>query len=392
MEGGTDVAIVDGGSGESTQQAAIDALSAVSGATNEHVLTKDTATGNAVFKAAAGGGDVATDDIWDAAGDFVYGTGANTAVKLPLGLAALPIINLNPVVNVAVNKLDIFSKSGGATPDATDYITVSIPDVAGVTTRKRAGAVASGTGQIVLADAANYWSKGDLAAEIKTIYLYAIWSTSDSGIVWALGGYSGFTRVPASTTATDDDFFLLEASSTYTKVITDYCVAVAKIRYEYDTGDTPDHTIQATVLNAPQVCWNPKGDYSKTLYLASTTSSESNIAEHSVINTVLKQSGKYEFIGVLTADIEVMQGYADIYVKLGSSTYGSAVLLTSAQVGLASGYTTYGQTSVATPTIKYANAGDTVHLGGKVTASTGGSATRRIIGAGHSSLSFKRID
>lgn len=30
----------------------------------------------------AGGGDVATDAIWDAAGDTVYGTGANTAVKL----------------------------------------------------------------------------------------------------------------------------------------------------------------------------------------------------------------------------------------------------------------------------------------------------------------------
>ena len=54
--GGTDVPIVDGGTGQSTAQAAIDALSAVSGATNEHVLTKDTATGNAIFKAVAGGG------------------------------------------------------------------------------------------------------------------------------------------------------------------------------------------------------------------------------------------------------------------------------------------------------------------------------------------------
>ncbi|KKK75631.1 hypothetical protein LCGC14_2871790, partial [marine sediment metagenome] len=41
---------------QTTQQAAIDALSAVSGATNEHVLTKDTATGNAKWKASAGGG------------------------------------------------------------------------------------------------------------------------------------------------------------------------------------------------------------------------------------------------------------------------------------------------------------------------------------------------
>ncbi|MEE9598021.1 MAG: hypothetical protein V3V96_14705 [Acidiferrobacterales bacterium] len=50
------VGIGYGGTGQTTQQAAIDALTAVSGATNEHVLTKDTASGNAVWKAAAGGG------------------------------------------------------------------------------------------------------------------------------------------------------------------------------------------------------------------------------------------------------------------------------------------------------------------------------------------------
>lgn len=49
---GTDVGIAYGGTGQSTAQAAIDALSAVSGGTNEHVLTKDTATGNAKWKAA----------------------------------------------------------------------------------------------------------------------------------------------------------------------------------------------------------------------------------------------------------------------------------------------------------------------------------------------------
>nr|QNO41547.1 hypothetical protein MPGNBCFJ_00011 [Methanosarcinales archaeon ANME-2c ERB4]QNO42061.1 hypothetical protein NIICAKKE_00011 [Methanosarcinales archaeon ANME-2c ERB4]QNO42292.1 hypothetical protein OEDCDHIP_00009 [Methanosarcinales archaeon ANME-2c ERB4]QNO42451.1 hypothetical protein LBOOMNCC_00004 [Methanosarcinales archaeon ANME-2c ERB4]QNO42681.1 hypothetical protein GKPKHNMI_00003 [Methanosarcinales archaeon ANME-2c ERB4] len=55
-------AIAQGGSGQTTAQAAIDALSAVSGATNEHVLTKDTGTGNASWKAAPGaasGGDAA---------------------------------------------------------------------------------------------------------------------------------------------------------------------------------------------------------------------------------------------------------------------------------------------------------------------------------------------
>lgn len=50
---GADLAITNGGTGASTAQAAIDALTAVSGATDEHVLTKDTATGNAIFKASA---------------------------------------------------------------------------------------------------------------------------------------------------------------------------------------------------------------------------------------------------------------------------------------------------------------------------------------------------
>ncbi len=55
LAGGTDVAIADGGTGQSTAQAAIDALTAVAGATNEHVLTKDPATGNAIFKVSASG-------------------------------------------------------------------------------------------------------------------------------------------------------------------------------------------------------------------------------------------------------------------------------------------------------------------------------------------------
>ena len=53
---GTDIAVLDGGTGASTTQAAINTLTAVAGATNEHVLTKDTATGNAIFKVAGGGG------------------------------------------------------------------------------------------------------------------------------------------------------------------------------------------------------------------------------------------------------------------------------------------------------------------------------------------------
>ena len=52
------IEIGNGGTGQTTAQAAIDALTQVACATNEHVLTKDTCTGNAVWKAAGGGGGI----------------------------------------------------------------------------------------------------------------------------------------------------------------------------------------------------------------------------------------------------------------------------------------------------------------------------------------------
>lgn len=51
---GTDLSIVNGGTGQGTAQNAINSLSQVSSATNEHVLTKDTSTGNATWKAGGG--------------------------------------------------------------------------------------------------------------------------------------------------------------------------------------------------------------------------------------------------------------------------------------------------------------------------------------------------
>ena len=53
---GTTIAIANGGTGKTTAQTAINALTNVSAATNEYVLTKDTATGNAIWKEATGGG------------------------------------------------------------------------------------------------------------------------------------------------------------------------------------------------------------------------------------------------------------------------------------------------------------------------------------------------
>jgi len=71
ISGITDLAIADGGTGASTAQAAIDALTQVSGATNEYVLTKDTASGNAIWKVAAGGGISIGDAIGSSTGNRV---------------------------------------------------------------------------------------------------------------------------------------------------------------------------------------------------------------------------------------------------------------------------------------------------------------------------------
>jgi hypothetical protein len=49
------VGIAQGGTGQITAQNGLNALTSVAGATNEYVLTKDTGTGNALWKVAAGG-------------------------------------------------------------------------------------------------------------------------------------------------------------------------------------------------------------------------------------------------------------------------------------------------------------------------------------------------
>jgi len=296
------------------------------------------------------------------------------------------IFNLKLAVNAAVNKLDVFTKSGGAVPAATNIIRVAVPDGTGNTIRSRAAAYLSGTSQFILADAANYWSKGSLDAEIKTAFVYAIWD--GTGIVWALGGYSGFTRVPTTTTVTEDDYFLLEASSTYTRSNSHYCVCVGKIRYQYDTADTPDHTIQATVLDAPQVIWNPKSDYGYSKSLATTVTSVGDIAEYSAVSLVVKQSGTYDIIGSAFGQ-DSTSGNVFAFIKVGNPTYASATPKRSAYSG---GSGNFGHTTIVVINRVFLNAEDTLHLGAYVV----GSGNRYLWGdndfLGGTSLSFRRVD
>lgn len=88
---GTTIAIANGGTGQTTAQAAIDALTAVAGATNEYVLTKDTATGNAIFKVASGGGTFT--GLSDTPANFT-GSGGKT-VKVNSGETALEFVTVS---------------------------------------------------------------------------------------------------------------------------------------------------------------------------------------------------------------------------------------------------------------------------------------------------------
>ena len=68
---------------------------------------------DALAAAGGGGGDVATDAIWDAAGDVAVGTGADTAARLAMG-SALQVLR----VNAGATALEWAAAGGG--PDTVD--------------------------------------------------------------------------------------------------------------------------------------------------------------------------------------------------------------------------------------------------------------------------------
>lgn len=84
--GGTTIPVNKGGTGATTAQAAIDALTAVSAATDEYILTKDTATGNAIWKVnpGAGSGTVDTTGVVNA-NEFAQFSDADTLRALTAG-------------------------------------------------------------------------------------------------------------------------------------------------------------------------------------------------------------------------------------------------------------------------------------------------------------------
>lgn len=78
--------------------------------------------GTWVEATAGGGGSVATDAIWDAAGDLAVGTGANTAAKLAMG-SALQVLR----VNAGATTLEWAAASGGGSlTTSTTYLTSTV--------------------------------------------------------------------------------------------------------------------------------------------------------------------------------------------------------------------------------------------------------------------------
>lgn len=304
--------------------------------------------------------------------------------------AASGVGNLAPTPGVTANsyKLAIFTKASGVVVATGDPITVAIPDGTGLTWRERSASYLSGLSWIFMEDGENYWSKGSADGVLKSAYLYAIWD--GTGIVFALAGYAGFNTVPITTTETDDDFFLLELNSTYTRDADHYCVCIAKIKYTYYTSDSPDHTISTEGENAPKVLWSPPTDYAKMLTLTTTNTVAGDVTEYSAASVVVKQSGRYLINANATGAGSAATTVITVNIKTGSSTYGSATL--RAQGVYTTAAAGYVGTASATAIIAL-DAGDTIHLGAAVTS---GSGNRTLYGdntaTGRTALTFQRID
>jgi len=290
------------------------------------------------------------------------------------------IFNIKPVINAAVNKLDLFAKSSGVAPTTDHPIGVNIPDGNGVTFRIRNASYLSGTSQFILNDANAYWGAVSGADNYK-IHIYEIYD-ANGGIVHALSRYSGFYNVPTTTTVDDDDYFLLENGSSYTRAATDFCICVGWFWANYNTANTPDWTILNTANLKPGLKYDPPSNYGYDKLMAVSIVSASDIPATSVVNVVVKQSRWYNIWGKVNGRCGISPTTLLGYIKTGSATYGSATQQDSAEWDTAGNGM---QNNVPLFAHVFLTAGETIHLGAYVS----GAGSDRIVYAGNTRLKFK---
>jgi len=116
------VTIAKGGTGQTTAQNAINALTAVSSATNEYVLTKDTGTGNAIWKVSAGGGSFS----WGATATGTSGTGV--ALTVGNSASASTVGQSITIGNTQTNAATGLSINTGTSSVSNTGLQITIPN------------------------------------------------------------------------------------------------------------------------------------------------------------------------------------------------------------------------------------------------------------------------
>lgn len=200
--------------------------------TDTHVLTADSTQATGMkWAAAAGGGSVATDTIWDTAGDLAVGTGANTAAKLVIGSTG-----------------DVLTVSGGTAAWAAPAVTAKRVSLLNHTLRMDTtgncypAALSdvlsgndNGAGFAFKAAAAGGWLRGTFEIPeswtARTLQLAIVWTanTTSGNAIWkfrykVIGG-NDTTVVDIALTATTD-----EGSSGAYLTVTDAAPSTAKER------------------------------------------------------------------------------------------------------------------------------------------------------------------
>jgi len=331
-------------------------------------------------------------------GSAVYASAAEDLASVEALKSTSPLTNpqniknLKIVVNAAVNKLDIKTQSGNAIPDASNAITIAIPDGSGNTFERILAAYLSGTFQFILADATSYWGVASHATDKIKLHPYAIYD-ANGGIVFALSRYAGFHQVPTTTTVTDPDYFLLEAGSTYTRAATDHCICLAEQWANYNTANAPDWSFlnsTAGVKYSPQIMWNPKSDYSFRDALASNITSAGDMADQALLQSrAIKQPGVYLINACITASSD---GPGSMVGMTGSlrvgATYAASTLLQPMVASCMSYPPRVPMVTAPAAILCYLDEGAILWLGGAVVTSGGA----RIINASSTYITVTRID